>query len=43
VVVNHTGKLTDTVRQIVCILTAEKCRVHPRQINLQERTATHGL
>ena len=43
VVVNHTGKLTETVRQIVCILTAEKCRVHPRQINLQERTGTHGL
>ncbi|MGI8586253.1 MAG: guanylate kinase [Chloroflexia bacterium] len=32
VVVNHTGKLTDTVRQIISILTAEKCRVNPRRV-----------
>ncbi|HMA35894.1 MAG TPA: guanylate kinase, partial [Chloroflexia bacterium] len=42
VVVNHTGQLDATVRQIISILTAEKCRVHPRQITLQERTGNHG-
>ncbi len=36
VVVNHTGKLDQTVQQIIAILTAEKCRVHPRYIPLQE-------
>ena len=34
VVVNHTGKLDQTVQQIIAILTAEKCRVHPRRIPL---------
>ncbi len=34
VVVNRTGKLNETVNEIICILTAEKCRVQPRQIAL---------
>jgi guanylate kinase len=34
VVVNHTGKLNETVNEIVSILTAEKCRVHPRHLTL---------
>lgn len=42
VVVNHTGKLNETVREIICILTAEKCRVDPRRITLQERTSDDG-
>jgi guanylate kinase len=41
VVVNRTGKLNDTVREIIAILTAEKCRVRPRQINFQERNGVH--
>jgi guanylate kinase len=42
VVVNHTGKLNDTVREVIAILTAEKCRVYPRQIRLQERQERIG-
>jgi len=42
VVVNHTGKLNDTVRQVIAILTAEKCRVQPRQIRLQEKASKDG-
>jgi len=42
VVVNHTGKLNETVNEIVCILTAEKCRVRPRQITIHERMSDHG-
>ncbi len=42
VVVNHTGKLNETVNEIICILTAEKCRVHPRQIRIRERLDGHG-
>jgi guanylate kinase len=40
VVVNHTGKLDQTVQQIIAILTAEKCRVNPRHLVLQE--TNHG-
>ena len=38
VVVNHSNRLDDTVRQIEAILQAEKCRVHPRKIRLAEGT-----
>jgi len=34
IVVNAEGKLDEAVRQILSILTAEKCRVHPRKIEL---------
>jgi guanylate kinase len=34
VVVNRTGRLQETVSEILAIFTAEKCRVHPRQILL---------
>ena len=36
IVVNHSNRLDDTVRQIRAIITAEKCRVHPRRIRLAE-------
>ena len=42
VVVNHTGKLNDTVSEIIAILTAEKCRVRPRQITFRRGTAING-
>jgi guanylate kinase len=34
VVVNRTGRLQETVGDILAIFTAEKCRVHPRRIVL---------
>jgi guanylate kinase len=33
-VINHTGRLDETVDKIVAIITAEKCRVHRRRISL---------
>ena len=34
VVINADGQLDDTCRKIAAIITAEKCRVRPRKINL---------
>ena len=34
VVVNRTGRLQETVGDILAIFTAEKCRVHPRRLEL---------
>ncbi len=34
VVVNAAGKLDETVHKIFCIITAEKCRVHQREVIL---------
>ncbi|MDH7487050.1 MAG: guanylate kinase [Anaerolineae bacterium] len=34
VVVNREGQLDETVRQIVAIMSAEKCRVHRREVTL---------
>jgi guanylate kinase len=34
VVVNRTGRLQETVNEIMAIFAAEKCRVHPRQVTL---------